>query len=379
MVELRGSLSQVGDTSLDIRDGLVQQARVSRDGSDGLLLSLELAGPAIRYNVFALPSGDGLPHRLVVDVESQEKGARIQEERRAVQREKGGKGRVVVIDPGHGGEDPGAIGFRGTMEKDLVLSIAKVLRARLNQTPGTRSFLTRNGDYFLALRQRVEVAKDYGADLFVSIHADASPNRSARGASVYCLSLSGATDEATRILAEKENASDLIGGAKLSGDHNLNTILLDLVQTKTVNDSLRWGSMMLAFLGKVQEIKFPNPRQAGFRVLKAPDIPSVLVEVGFLTHPEEERVMKTADFQERVAQALDLAVHRFLGAESAGQTAAAPREERAPAKRKEHVVKPGQNLSSIAMLYHTSVRELKSLNDLRDGSYIRPGQRLWVP
>jgi N-acetylmuramoyl-L-alanine amidase len=379
VIELRGSLPEAGDSSLKIQDGLVQQALLSRNGGDGLLLSLELKGPATKHNVFVLPRVDGRPHRLVVDVESQETGLRIQEERRAVQREKGGKGRVVVIDPGHGGEDPGALGVRGSMEKDVVLSIAKVLQARLNQTAGTRAFLTRNGDYFLPLRQRVEIAKDYGADLFLSIHADASHNRSTRGASVYCLSLSGATDEASRILAEKENASDLIGGAKLSGDHNLNSILLDLVQTKTVNDSLKWGSMVLGALGKVQEIKFPNPRQAGFRVLKAPDVPSVLVEVGFVTHPEEERVMKTADFHERVAQALDSAVHRFLGVETSVQTVAAPRVSQPLSKKKEHVVKPGQNLSNIAMLYHTSVRELRSLNDLRDASHIRPGQRLLVP
>lgn len=390
LIEFPGSLNQPGAISRKIQDALVAEAILSSVQKGIVRLTVRKKDPAFKHTVFLLPRVDGHPVRLVVDVENPAAGRRAQEERKAVQREKGARARVVVIDPGHGGEDPGAIGCRGAKEKDVVLSIARALQGRLNRSSGTRAFLTRTGDYFVGLRQRVEIAKEYGADLFLSIHADSSPNRSTRGASVYCLSLTGATDEVARILAEKENSSDLIGGVRLSGDHDLNTILVDMVQTQTINESLQLGSVLLSFLQPVQEIKFPIPRQAGFRVLKAPDVPSVLIEVGFLSNPEEEARLKDPAFQSRLAQGLERAVHRFLGQDpSPTAVTMAPQDgsvasnrnkgQREARARREHVVQPGQTLSTIASMYRTSVRELRSLNGIQDPSLIRPGQRLLVP
>jgi N-acetylmuramoyl-L-alanine amidase len=385
VVQFRGLLRDGRDSVLDIQDNLVRQARLSRSEIGLIRLTLDLKEPGARHAVFVLPRVDGRPHRLVIDVENpfaaraaEGQGPRPQA---AVRPDKGSSRRVVVIDPGHGGEDPGALGPRNTREKDVVLAIAKALQRRLDKPPAMRAMLTRSGDYFLSLRQRVEIAKDQRADLFMSIHADASPNRSTRGASVYCLSLSGATDEAARILAEKENAADLVGGVRLNGDASLNTILLDLVQTQTVNDSLRFGGVVLEAMAGVQGIKFPTPRQAGFRVLKAPDIPSLLVEVGFLSNAEEERLLDSPAFQERLAAALEQAVHQFLGrwAPSPAPLAASEKAGGAAAKPKTHVVKRGESLSDIAGLYRTSVRELTRANDIKDGSRIYAGQRILIP
>lgn len=389
VVEFRAVLARP-EPAQKIRDSLIEAVVLSTTREGVVRVKVSKKDAIFRHTVFLLPRVDGRPVRLVVDIENPAAGRRLQEQRKAVQIDKVGRAKVVVIDAGHGGEDPGAVGCRGTYEKHVVLAIAKALQDRLNRSDGIRAFLTRTGDYFLGLRQRVEMAKEYGADLFVSIHADSSPNRSTTGASAYCLSLTGATDEAARILAEKENSSDLIGGVKLSADHDLNTILVDMVQTQTINESMKLGAMVLTSLQPVQEIKFSSPRQAGFRVLKAPDVPSVLVEVGFLSNPEEEARLKDPSFQARLAQALSEAVCRFLGRDPAQPIlvkeggkdqpkSVASKERKATASKKEHVVQPGQTLSAIAGMYNTSVRELKSLNQIQEPSLIRPGQRIMIP
>jgi N-acetylmuramoyl-L-alanine amidase len=389
IVEFRASPGQA-ESLKRIRDSLVEEVVLSSIQKGTVRLRVRKREAGFQHTIFVLPRVDGRPVRLVVDVENPTAGRRLQEERKAVQTGKGTKARVVVIDAGHGGEDPGAVGCRGTYEKHVVLEMAKALQDRLNQSGVVRAFLTRTGDYFLGLRQRVEMAKEYGADLFMSIHADSSPNRSTRGASAYCLSLTGATDEAARILAEKENSSDLIGGVRLSGDHDLNTILVDMVQTQTINESMRLGGLVLSSLQPVQEIKFQRPRQAGFRVLKAPDVPSVLVEVGFLSNPEEEARLKDPSFQARMAQSLADAVYRFFGQspppsplakskEGNPARSSAVKDSRRSGPRREHVVQPGQTLSAIASMYGTSVRELRSINGIQEPSLIRPGQRIAVP
>ncbi len=389
VVEFKAVLARMEPVK-KIQDSLVAGVTLSSTTNGTVLFKLSKKNPSFRHTAFLLPRVDGRPVRLVVDIENPSAGRMLQEKRKAIQTEKGAKAKVVVIDAGHGGEDPGAVGFRGTYEKHVVLAIAKGLQERLNQSQGVRAFLTRTGDYFLGLRQRVEMAKEYGADLFISIHADSSPNSSTRGASAYCLSLTGATDEAARILAEKENSSDLIGGVKLSADHDLNTILVDMVQTQTINDSLRLGGLVLGSLQTIEDVKFPSPKQAGFRVLKAPDVPSVLVEVGFLSNPEEEARLKNPTFQARLAQAMAEAVCRFLGMDAAQPVlvkesvkeqpkSLSSKESRVRSPKKEHVVQPGQTLSAIASMYNTSVRELKSLNHIQEPSMLRPGQRIAIP
>jgi|YNPNPStandDraft_1061719.scaffolds.fasta_scaffold00450_23 N-acetylmuramoyl-L-alanine amidase len=380
-VEVKGSITEGMGRVFPIQDMLVSQARLTADPPHGVRIALELKKEGLVYHAFLLPRVEDRPVRLVIDVENPILGQQIQEERRTVQRDKAGKSRVrvVVIDPGHGGEDPGAIGPKGTMEKDVVLSIARALHRRLCQAPGVRAFLTRDGDYFLDLRQRVRVAQEYGADLFMSIHADASPNPGTRGASVYCLSLKGATDEAARILAERENASDLVGGVRLSGDQDLSTILLDMVQTQTINDSLKCGGIVLREIGNVQAVKFSAPRQAGFRVLKAPDTPSILVEVGFITNWEEEALLRNPSFQDRVAHSLERSALLFLGQQSPEPPSRPAHVDGPKPKQRTHVVRRGESLSQIAGLYNTSVGEIKRANQMKDLSRIQPGQRLLIP
>jgi N-acetylmuramoyl-L-alanine amidase len=379
VVDLPTALLDKGGETLTIQDGIVQKVRTGMHSPQELRIVLDLEVPNTQHQVFLLPKIQDKPYRLVIHVDSPEKGEQIAQERLTVQKDKVGKALVVVIDPGHGGEDPGAIGPRGTREKDVVLAIAKALEKRLNRNPGFRAFLTRTGDYFLSLRQRAATAHDYGADFFISIHADSSPSKSTRGASVYCLSLNSATDEAARILAERENASDLVGGVHLDGDWNLNSILLDLVQTQTINESLKWGGMVLGELEKVHGLKFPAPRQAGFRVLKAPDIPSILVEVGFITNREEESLLRSSAFQERVALALQGSVCRFLLEQRSVQQDHLVYGSCGTKQPQAHVVQPGQNLSQIALLYNANIREIQRVNELKDVSRIYPGQKLIIP
>jgi len=223
--------------------------------------------------------------------------------------------RLVAIDPGHGGEDPGAIGPGGTREKDVALQIARRLKARIDAQPGLRAYLTRDGDYFVPLHVRVQKARRVKADLFMSIHADAWVKPSARGASVFALSERGATSTAARWLADKENAADLIGGINLgSQNKQVAQVLLDLSTTAQINDSLKIGGQVLNQLKTVNRLHKPQVEQAGFAVLKAPDIPSILVETAFISNPEEEKLLKTPAHQERLAAALLAGIQRYLAA-----------------------------------------------------------------
>lgn len=220
---------------------------------------------------------------------------------------------VVALDPGHGGEDPGAIGPTGLREKDVVLAIALELRDRINARPGMRAMLTRDGDFFVPLQDRVRKARRVQADLFVSIHADAFINRQARGASVYVLSDGGATSTAARWLADKENAADLVGGINVKNRHaDVMRTLLDMSTTAQIKDSLRLGREVLGRIGKVGKLHKPQVEQAGFAVLKAPDIPSILVETAFISNPEEERKLRDREFQERLVDALEDGIARYF-------------------------------------------------------------------
>ena len=220
---------------------------------------------------------------------------------------------TVVIDAGHGGEDPGARGRGGTLEKNVTLAIAKRLKARIDLEPGMRAILTRDGDYFIPLAQRVTKARRVQADIFVSIHADAFVQPHARGSSVFALSDRGATSTAARWLAKRENESDLIGGVNLDvKDPVLARTLLDLSQTATINDSLKLGKAVLGHLGDINTLHKQAVEQAGFAVLKAPDIPSILVETAFISNPEEEKRLKDPAYQDKMANALLMGIRRYL-------------------------------------------------------------------
>ncbi|MFY8102625.1 MAG: N-acetylmuramoyl-L-alanine amidase [Ramlibacter sp.] len=226
---------------------------------------------------------------------------------------------VIALDPGHGGEDPGAIGPAGTREKDVVLRIAQRLQARIDATSVNgspmRAFLTRDADFFVPLHVRVQKARRVQADLFVSIHADAFFTPMARGASVFALSQGGASSTAARWIADKENRADLIGGVNVrTQDAHVARVLLDMSTTAQINDSLRLGSAMLGEIGQVGRLHKPRVEQAGFAVLKAPDIPSVLVETAFISNPEEEVRLRSDVYQEQLADALMRGIQRYFAA-----------------------------------------------------------------
>ena len=224
---------------------------------------------------------------------------------------------IIALDPGHGGEDPGAVGPAGTREKDVVLKVARLLRDRINTTTvggnPMRAFLTRDGDFFVPLGTRVQKAQRVQADLFVSIHADAFTNPDARGASVFALSQNGASSSAARWLANKENQADLVGGLNVRAkDRHVQSALLDMSTTAQINDSLKLGSVLLGEIGNVGKLHKPRVEQAGFAVLKAPDIPSVLVETAFISNPQEEAKLRTSAYQEELADALMRGITRYF-------------------------------------------------------------------
>jgi len=220
---------------------------------------------------------------------------------------------IVVIDPGHGGEDPGAIGQRGTCEKNVVLAIARKLKSRIDAEPGMRATLTRDDDYYVPLGTRVRKAQAVQADLFVSIHADAFRERSARGSSVFALSEHGATSAAAKWLAQKENAADLIGGVNMDArDPVLARTLIDLSQTAQISDSLKVGRHVLDGIGTVNPLHRGAVEQAGFAVLKAPDIPSILVETAFISNPDEEQKLRSDRYQAQFAQSIHDGIKRYF-------------------------------------------------------------------
>ncbi|NYT62074.1 N-acetylmuramoyl-L-alanine amidase [Alcaligenaceae bacterium] len=225
---------------------------------------------------------------------------------------------LVALDPGHGGEDPGAIGRNGTREKDIVLNIARRLKKLIDAQPNMRAYLTRDNDYFVPLQVRVQKARRVKADLFISIHADAWIKPSARGSSVFALSQNGATSSAARWMAQRENDADLIGGVNL-GSHNKQVaqVLLDLSTAAQINDSVRVGDRILSEIGKINTLHKNRVERAGFAVLKAPDIPSILVETAFISNPEEERLLRSPAHQDRIAQAMLSGINNYFSSSPA--------------------------------------------------------------
>ena len=212
---------------------------------------------------------------------------------------------TIAIDPGHGGEDPGAIGKKGSREKDIVLSISRKLKAKIEQEPDMRSYLTRDGDYFVPLHTRVNKARRVKADLFVSVHADAFVRPNAKGASVFALSQQGASSTAARWLANKENSADMIGGLNIkTQDHQVAQLLLDMSTSAQIKDSLKLGDAVLKQIGSYAKLHKSHVEQAGFAVLKAPDVPSILIETAFISNPEEEARLNDQDYQEQIAASI---------------------------------------------------------------------------
>jgi N-acetylmuramoyl-L-alanine amidase len=310
--------------------GAVRQVRAARRPSGELRIVFDLSRPvrAKSYaNSYVVAPGKPAGYRLVIDLSATAAAMPINDLPRREARTL-----VIAIDAGHGGEDPGAIGKHGTEEKDVVLAIARALAQRVDREPGMRAVLTRDGDYFVPLRDRMRRARAQQADLFVSIHADSIRDRSVDGSSVYILSQRGATDEASRWLAERQNAADLIGGVSLEGKENvLASVLLDMSQSASLSASQAAAEHVLHQLNRVGEIRKPQVQQARFVVLKSPDIPSMLVETAYISNPQEELRLRGSVHQAKLAAAIHQGLRAYFYDDPPPGTRIAELAERGPA------------------------------------------------
>lgn len=281
---------------------------------------------------------------------------------------------VVVIDAGHGGHDPGAHGPNDTQEKDVVLEIAKELAAQISRQDGMKAVLTRDEDFFIPLRERLRLARKGKADMFIAIHADAYKSPSSSGASVFALSQKGASSEAARWLAEKENISEL-GGATISDKSSLLfSVLLDLSQTGTIRESLNLGNDILNELRKITKLHHPSVEQAPFMVLKSPDIPSLLIETGFISNPEEEEKLTDSEHQRQLAQAILVGIRQYFILNPPPDSHFAARQQ----NNRTHIVQYGETLNSIAKQYHISISALEKINRI-DNDDLEHGRVLYIP
>jgi N-acetylmuramoyl-L-alanine amidase len=355
--------------------GVVKRVRHGiRSGTD-LRVVLDLSEPA-RAKTFLLEPTGRYGHRLVLDLFPKSAQSAAERVRSVAARlAEDDRDMIVAIDAGHGGEDPGAIGPAGTYEKNIVLAIARELERQIEQAPGMQPVMIRTGDYYVPLKERYERAREARADLFVSVHADAFTDRRVRGSSVFVLSRSGASSQAARLLAQSENAADMIGGVELDhSDDMLRSVLLDLSQNASMEYSRAAAENIFAELRRVGRAHRRRVESANFVVLRSPDVPSVLVEVGFISNPSDEANLGSRAHRERLATAIKNGIaDHFRQTAPQGTWFAANRGD--PAR---HVVQRGDTLGMIAQRYSVSLRQLRRANAL-EGDVIHPGAVLVIP
>lgn len=355
--------------------GAIRSIRTGLRSNGQLRVVLDLS-QAVRSRSFTAGPNDEYGDRLVIDLQQQ---GSLRTVKRASEEYVSGRDIVVAVDPGHGGHDPGAIGRGKTREKDVALEVARLLAERINAEPGMKAVLVRGGDYYVDHRERMEIARRSKADLFVSIHADAVDDRRASGASVYVLSLKGASDEAAKRLAERENASNLVGGISLADkDAVLASVLLDLSQNAALSASLDVGGEVIGELARIGKVHRRKVQQAGFLVLKSPDVPSILVETAYISNPDEEKKLRSRSHQNKLANAILLGVRKYFYENPPPNTMIALNQRRAPAREVNHVISRGDTLSEIAERYNVSMSAIKSANRLSNDS-VRVGQKLKIP
>lgn len=360
--------------NLPLEQTPIKNIRYAPKKGGDLRIVLDLSKKVTQTKSFLLKPNQTYGYRLVVDLFIK-KQQRI-EKKTPLPKPKL-RNILVAIDPGHGGEDTGAIGRKGTLEKTVVLSISKKLNYMIKKQSSLDAILTRSGDYFVKLPDRVDIARNQRADLFVSVHADAYKNSRPKGASVYALSPGKASSEMAKWLADSENQSDLIGGVEglLSlddKDETLRGVLLDLSMTATLTDSLKAGSKMLSSLKSVNSLHRSSVEQAGFVVLKAPDVPSILVETGFISNPQEEARLRTSSYQTKMARAILNGIVNYFKSNP-------PPNTHFSAHNKNHYrVQKGDTLISIARKKNISALELKKFNRL-NGDILYAGQVLKLP
>lgn len=364
-------------TDLPLENTPIDRVRSGVREGDDLRIVFDLAAQ-IRPKSFPLAPNERTGHRLVLDLFDVGSEGEDSQDVKSVEQLSDRRDIVVAIDAGHGGEDPGALGPKKLQEKKVVLAIARKLQAKLRDTPGLKPVMIRDGDYYVSLRGRRDLARKYQADLFVSIHADAFRQASANGASVYALSTKGASSTAAQYLADRENAADLVGGVRLSDkDDVLAGVLADLSMTATLDTSLSLGARVLGEIDDIAKLHKRKVEQAGFAVLKSPDIPSILVETGFISNPGEADRLNTSAYQDKMASAIhDGIVVWFKSHPPAGTLLAWQRAQQGGARQ--YVIARGDTLSEIAERYRVSVKSLKETNGI-SGSTIRIGQVLTIP
>jgi N-acetylmuramoyl-L-alanine amidase len=324
VVDIKSATGVAVTRALPANQGLLKQIRFGEPRDGALRVVIDLAGSAAPKSFAVAPSGS-YGHRLVVDLDAVGKPRSAATPTPAPQRaasppvvvksatDTRGRDVIVAIDAGHGGQDPGSIGKRGTFEKNVTLAIAKLLKQRIDKEPGMRAVLTRDGDYFVPLRERIARARKQQADMFISVHADSVHDRSVVGSSVYVLSARGASDESARWLADRENAADLVGGVSLGDkDDVLASVLLDLSQSASMSASIDAAEKVMNSLYEIGNITKRGVKHAGFLVLKSPDIPSILVETAFISNPTEEARLLDPRHQRRLAEAIHKGVRSYF-------------------------------------------------------------------
>lgn len=378
VIDIEAAHLAASTSELVLNNTPIRSVRTARRNDTDLRVVLDLSEP-VKPRSFSLKKQGNKSDRLVIDlydqvtetVKTQETVVELNDARRDI---------LIVVDAGHGGEDPGAIGPRKLYEKNVVLPISQELAKLIDNEPGFKAVLSRTGDYYIPLRTRRNFAREKRADLFVSVHADAFTKPQANGASVYALSHRGATSESARFLAEKENEADLIGGV---GNVNLidksvdvQAVLVDLFMKATLTSSLEVGEHVLKNMGKVTRLHKSQVEQAWFTVLTSPDVPSILVETGFISNPQEEKRLGSASFRRKMAQQIFAGIKDYFYEAPPVGTYVAWRKD--GGGEHEYVIASGDTLSGIAKKHNTSVTAIRRHNGLRSDT-IRVGQRLKIP
>ncbi len=373
VVDLQGSSIETPLVLDEEHAGVIQGVRYGSPDANTLRVVFDLKESAELKSFLLDPTGQ-YSHRLVVDLFSRSNRQKASMVKHVADISQPNRDVVIAIDAGHGGEDPGAIGKKKTREKVVVLQIARELKKAIDAEPGMRGVLTRDGDYYIPLRGRYEKARKERADLFVSIHADAFKKRDVQGSSVFVLSPRGASSEFARLLADSENASDLVGGVTLSDkDDMLASVLLDLSQSATQEASNKVANDILGSLKRTGRTHKNYVGRANFMVLKSPDVPSVLVETGFISNPSEEKRLTEKEFQQRTAKAITRGVRDYFYSSPPPGTWIAANREGA-----RHIVARGDTLGGIADRYSVSLRKLRSTNNI-NGDVIHVGRELIIP
>ncbi|MDJ0879141.1 MAG: N-acetylmuramoyl-L-alanine amidase [Halieaceae bacterium] len=352
----------------------IRRIRSGVRAGDDLRVVLDMQSP-VKPRSFVLRANEQRGDRLVLDLYDSAREEAAPSVKKSVQTSSR-RDIVIAIDAGHGGEDPGALGPGGLREKHVVMGISNRLKAMVEREPGFKPYMVRTGDYYLGHKKRRDLAHDAQADLFVSIHADAFTSPKAKGSSVYTLSQRGASSTFARYLAKRENAADLVGGVSLNDkDDLLAQVLYDMSMSHTLDASLGLGARVLDRMDRISKLHKRQVEQAAFLVLKSPDIPSILVETGFISNPEEARLLRTAEYQEKMARAIHGGIKSWFLDYPPADTLIAWQKQSGP---REYVIARGDTLSEIAQRFNVTVSSLRTHNSLPSNT-IRIGQKLIIP